>query len=48
MEEVNAGKDFAALAGQYSEDELTARKGGDMGMLLSEGYPQGVGEVVSP
>ncbi len=46
MEEVNAGKDFAALAGQYSEDELTARKGGDMGMLLSEGYPQGVGEVV--
>jgi peptidyl-prolyl cis-trans isomerase D len=46
LAEANAGKDFAALAAQYSQDEQTAKKGGDMGMLPREGYPQGVGEVL--
>jgi peptidyl-prolyl cis-trans isomerase D len=46
LDEANGGKDFAALAAQYSEDEQTAKKGGDMGMLPREGFPQGVGEVL--
>ncbi len=46
LAEANAGKDFTALAAQYSEDEQTAKKGGDMGTLPREGYPQGVGEVL--
>lgn len=47
VSEVHAGKDFAKLAAQYSEDEKTARKGGDMGTLPPEGFPQGVGDVLA-
>jgi len=47
LEEAKAGTDFAALARQYSEDEVTAKNGGDMGMLTAEGFPQGVGDLVA-
>ncbi len=33
LAEANAGKDFTALARQYSEEEATAQKGGDIGMV---------------
>ncbi|MGD0210079.1 MAG: peptidyl-prolyl cis-trans isomerase, partial [Desulfomonilia bacterium] len=46
LDEAKAGKDFAALAAQYSEDDQTSKKGGDMGTLPREGYPQGVGDVL--
>lgn len=46
LDEAKAGKDFAALAAQYSEDDQTAKKGGDMGTLPREGYPQSVGDVL--
>lgn len=46
LEDANSGKDFSALAAQYSEDEQTAKKGGDMGMLPGDGFPKGVGEAV--
>jgi peptidyl-prolyl cis-trans isomerase D len=46
LAEAKEGKDFAALAVQYSEDEQTANKGGDMGTLPGDGFPQGVGEVL--
>ena len=46
LAEAKEGKDFAALAAKYSEDAQTAKKGGDMGTLTREGFPQGVGEVL--
>ena len=48
LDEAKAGKDFAALAAQYSEDDQTSRKGGDMGTLPREGYPQSVGDALGP
>ncbi|HVN72812.1 MAG TPA: SurA N-terminal domain-containing protein [Desulfomonilia bacterium] len=47
LAEAKSGKDFAALAAQYSEDDQTAKKGGDMGTLPREGYPQGIGDVIA-
>ena len=46
LDEAKAGKDFAALAAQYSEDDQTSKKGGDLGTLPREAYPQGVGHVL--
>lgn len=41
------GKDFASLATQYSQDELTAKKGGDLGMLPVNSFPKELGEVIA-
>jgi peptidyl-prolyl cis-trans isomerase D len=37
--EVEGGKDFAALAGQYSQDPATREKGGDLGFLERKQMP---------
>lgn len=36
LEEAKKGKDFAELAMKYSEDEATAKKGGELGFFSSE------------
>lgn len=33
LEKLEAGRDFGALAGEYSQDSYTAGKGGDMGLI---------------
>jgi peptidyl-prolyl cis-trans isomerase D len=43
--EANAGRDFASLAVQYSEDEQTAKKGGDFGTITRDSIPQGLAGV---
>lgn len=35
LAELKAGKDFAAVAKQYSDDAVTKEKGGDLGVLIS-------------
>ncbi|HOS96520.1 MAG TPA: peptidylprolyl isomerase, partial [Deltaproteobacteria bacterium] len=46
LAEANAGKDFAALARQYSEDEVTAAKGGDIGMVPVDSLHSELAEAV--
>ncbi len=36
LDEARKGKDFAGLARKYSQDEATAKKGGELGFLSSE------------
>jgi len=38
--------DFAAVAKQYSQDEASAAKGGDLGMIARNSLPDGLGAVV--
>jgi peptidyl-prolyl cis-trans isomerase D len=44
--EASQGKDFASLAMKYSEDEQTAKKGGDMGPITRENVPQGLADML--
>ncbi len=45
VEEAGAGQDFASLAEKYSEDEQTAKKGGDLGTVTRDSLPQGFAGV---
>lgn len=56
-QQLEAGEDFAALAGQYSEDYSTAEQGGDLGFVQRGDLPESlsvaldalsVGEVSGP
>src|SRR5690606_14400607 len=42
-----AGEDFAAAAERSSQDEQTARLGGDMGWFTADAYGPGIGRVVT-
>jgi peptidyl-prolyl cis-trans isomerase D len=42
-EQANAGQDFAGLARKYSDDEKTARKGGDLGIVTKDDLPEELG-----
>ncbi|HNQ85552.1 MAG TPA: SurA N-terminal domain-containing protein [Deltaproteobacteria bacterium] len=46
IKEAKDGKDFASLAASYSEDEATAGKGGDMGMLPLNSFHPELGKIV--
>ncbi|MCU0575705.1 MAG: SurA N-terminal domain-containing protein [Desulfobacterota bacterium] len=46
MGQANAGKDFASLAAQYSEDAMTSGKGGDMGTLPLNSFHQELGRII--
>lgn len=44
---LRAGEDFATLASQYSHDEMTASRGGDVGYYEKERLPPPIAEVLT-
>lgn len=47
MNELKKGGDFSELARKYSDDRLTAQKGGVMGYVDVESLPKGIKDAVS-
>jgi peptidyl-prolyl cis-trans isomerase D len=45
--QLNEGQDFAALAKKYSEDEKSAKKGGDLGIISKDELPGELGDVLN-
>ncbi len=45
-EQANAGQDFADLAGKYSDDGKTAKKGGDLGVVTKDDLPRELGSTL--
>ena len=46
VDEAKKGTDFAELAKKFSQDPMTAKKGGDLGMVEKDKLPEGLGDTL--
>jgi peptidyl-prolyl cis-trans isomerase D len=46
VDEAKKGKDFSELAKKFSQDPMTAKKGGDLGMVEKDKLPDGLGDTL--